>query len=871
MYRRFVATIAGLVGCFSSVRVAAAQEIPPVGPAGEGRTVVPTAQLVQPEGRTLEIAGRPVDVILSPDGAVAVAKDDRGLVVIDVAAWSVKQELAFKDDGGSMTGIAITGDGKHIFATTANGVLIDALWDDDGRIKVAREIKLSGKSETPYPCGLALTSDSKSAYVCLSRNNTLGLVDLVEGKLTHEIEVGVAPYAVRLADDGNTAFVTNWGGRRPTGNERAAPSSGTPALIDERGIAASGTVSIVDCRDKKVTAEIAVGLSPCGLALSADGRTLYVASANSDEVAFIDIAARRVSETLVVRPDAGLPFGSMPNGLALSPDRKSLLVSLAGNNAIAVVTLAEGGAKSAGIAGFIPTDWYPGAIAANDKLFVVANIKGVGSRTPKEQNKGWNTHWHRGTLSLVTMPVAAELRRLTDRARADARVPEALRSRERDQARADAKPVPVPAEPGQPSVFEHVFYVIKENRTYDQMFGDIERGNRDASLCIFPREISPNHHALADEFVLLDNFYCNGVLSADGHSWVTEGNVTPYLERSFGGFKRSYTFGDDPLTYSSSGFIWDEILAKGLSFRNYGEFDEAKISPAASYNEILKDWREKSGKIKREQQIGVERMKRYSCPDYPGWNMAIPDALRADVFLKEFKEFEAKGGLPNFVMIYLPNDHTSGTGVNDPTPRALVADNDLALGQIVDAISHSRYWARSCIFVIEDDPQNGFDHVDGHRSICLAVSPYTKRGAIVSQFYNQTSVVHTIHRIFGITATNQLTALAPVMTNCFQAEPNLKAYDCRPINVELGELNKKAAMLAPAEKELADASGRLDLSKPDLADEDTLNRILWHAMKGADAQYPAEWAGPHGRGLARLGLKLDSSGAVDDDDDDDDD
>lgn len=867
MDHRVLGLIAVLVACLSTSRAAALQDIPPVGPAGEGRTVVPTAQLVHPEGKTLEIAGRPVDVVLSPDGAVAIAKDNRGLVVIDVASWTVKQELAFKKDGGSMTGIAITRDGKHVYATTANGLLIDAVWGDDGRLKVGREIKLAGKSGTSFPCGLALTADDRNACVCLSRNNTLGLVDLAEGTLVHEVAVGVAPYAVRLSDDGGTAFVTNWGGRRPIDKEQSAPSSGTPALVDERGVAASGTVSFVDCRERRVIAEIAVGLSPCGLALSADGRTLYVASSNSDEVAFIDIASRKVDETLVVRPDAGLPFGSMPNGLSLSPDRKSLLVSLAGNNAIAVVTLAEGGAKSAGIAGFIPTGWYPGAIATSDDAFIVANIKGVGSRTPSEKQKGWNSHWHRGTLSLVSMPDAAALKRLTDRARVDARVPEALRSLERDQARATATPVPVPAEPGQPSVFEHVFYVIKENRTYDQMFGDIERGNRDPSLCIFPRAISPNHHALAEEFVLLDNFYCNGVLSADGHSWVTEGNVTPYLERSFGGFKRSYTFGDDPLTYSSSGFIWDQILAKGLSFRNYGEFDEAKYSPKASYNEVLKDWREKTGKIKRTQEIGVERVRRYSCPDYPGWNMSIPDVLRADVFLKEFREFDAKGGLPNFVTIYLPNDHTSGTGVDVPTPRALVADNDLALGQVVEAISHSRYWPRSCIFVIEDDPQNGFDHVDGHRSICLVVSPYTKRGAVVSQFYNQTSVVHTIHRIFGIAATNQLTALAPVMTDCFRAEPDVNAYECRPITIELGELNKAAGLLTPAEQKLADASARLDLSKPDRADEDTLNRILWHAMKGADATYPADWAGPHGRGLARLGLKLDESGAVDDDDD----
>ncbi|MCC6360372.1 MAG: phosphoesterase, partial [Phycisphaerales bacterium] len=516
-----------------------------VGPAGDDRTVVATGQLVHPAGRSVEIAGRPVDVVVSPDGAQAVVKDNRGLVVLDVASWSVLQEIKFPEGGGSMTGIAISRDGRRVYATTAKGDLIDAVRGADGRLKLDRTINLPAKSGSSFPCGIVLSPDGTSALVCLSRNNTLGIVDLADGKIAAEIAVGVAPYAVCLTNDGTTAFVSNWGGRRPGEGEKAEPSSGTPALVDERGVAASGTVSVIDVAAKRFLSEIAVGLSPCGLTLSADEKTLYVASANSDEVAFIDVAGRRVTETLVVRPDAALPFGSMPNGLSLSPDRKSLLVSLAGNNAIAVVRLAAEGARPAGIAGFIPTAWYPGALAISGESFIVANIKGIGSRTEREKGKGWNSHWHRGTLSLVSMPDAGTLAKLTERARADARVPEALRSRERARQRDEVKPVPVPAEPGQPSVFEHVFYIIKENRTYDQMFGDIERGNRDKALCIFPREISPNHHALADEFVLLDNFYCNGVLSADGHSWVTEGNVTPYLERSFGGFERSYTFGND--------------------------------------------------------------------------------------------------------------------------------------------------------------------------------------------------------------------------------------------------------------------------------------------------------------------------------------
>ncbi len=753
-------------------------------------------------------------------------KDNRGLVVIDAQAWELRQELPFEKEGGSMVGIAVTRDGRKAFLTTAKNSLIEAMRGDDGKWKWGRKIELPGPEGkgNSFPCGIALAPDEKTAYVCLSRNNTLGVVDVESGKLTTQIDVGIAPYAVALHPQRSEAFVTNWGGRRTHAGDKTADSAGTPALIDERGIAASGTVSIVDLPQRKITREIST------------------------------------------RPIEGLPFGSMPNAIARGTQ---LYVANAGNNSIAVFQPpgANTGTESL-LRGSIPTGWYPGAIVANDKHIFVANIKGLGSRSKRPDKPGWNSHWHRGSITRIDEPSSQQLSEWTRRAQEDARVPQTLAALQRDAARRDAKPVPVPAEVGSPSVLEHVFYVIKENRTYDQVFGDLPRGNRDEKLCIYGREITPNHHALAEEFVQLDNFYCNGVLSADGHSWATEGNVTPYLERSFGGFNRSYTFGDDPLTYSSSGFVWDHILAGGFSWRNYGEFNQPELTPADKYPDVFADWKAKGGKYRYPPKIGVERVLRYSCVEYPGWNLSIPDQLRADAFLKEFEEFEKNGALPNFVTIYLPNDHTSGTAAGAPTPRSMVADNDLALGRMVSAISKSRYWAKSVIFVIEDDPQDGFDHVDGHRSLCLVISPFAKRGALVSQFYNQTSVIHTIERIFGLPPQNQLYALAPLMTDCFTETPDSRPYELRENTVPLCELNPKTASLPPRERALAEASAALPLAKPDQADEDTLNRILWHAAKGTDATYPAEWAGAHGRGLAALGLKL-AEGVEEDEDDDD--
>ena len=853
-----VRVCAGLIALAALATTVAAQssDIPPVGPTGQGDYIVPTTQLIHPAGQTIEFAARPVDMVLAPDGKWLYVKGHNALIVVDARTWKIVQTLPYHRTGASMCGIALSPDGRRLYVTTRGNTMVTAEVATDGRVKWSGKIVLPGPGGkgSSFPCGIALAPGGRLACVCLSRNNTLAIVDVAGGKLLAQVEVGVAPYAVAIAPDGSTAYVSNWGGRRARAGDRTAKSAGTDTVIDERGIAASGTVCVVDLTARKTVAEIPVGLSPAGVALRRDGRVLYVACANSDTVCFIDTARRKVVTTLNVRPDDRLPFGSMPNGLGLAPDQRTLYVANAGNNALAVVRLSPDGRQAAEIAGYIPTGWYPGAVLATSARLFVANIKGVGSRTKHRGRRGWNSHWHRGTVSRLDIPDDAALARYTAQAKRDGRVPQTLRALERSAAAADA--VPVPAHPGQPSVFEHVVYILKENRTYDQVFGDLPQGNSDPELCTFGRDVTPNHHAIAEEFVLLDNYYCNGVLSADGHSWATEGNVTPYLERSFGGFSRSYTFGDDPLTYSSSGFIWDHVLAAGYSFRNYGEFNQTGIKPHADYATVYKDFIQQAGKIRLTVNIGVEKLRHYSCLDAPGWNMNVPDVLRAAVFLKELHQFEAEGHLPNFIFIYLPNDHTSGTAPGHPTPRSLVADNDLALGRIVEGLSRSRFWPKTCVFVIEDDPQNGYDHVDGHRSLCLIASPYTRRGEVISHFYNQTSVVHTIERIFGIPATNQLYAMAPLMTACFTNRPDLTPYRCRPNRVPLAEINPRAETLPPRERYWAQRSAALPLDLPDQVDEDTLNRILWHAAKGADTPYPARFAGAHGRGLAALGLRL---------------
>ena len=424
-----------------------------------------------------------------------------------------------------------------------------------------------------------------------------------------------------------------------------------------------------------------------------------------------------------------------------------------------------------------------------------------------------------------------------------------------------AAPVPVPRRLGEPSVYEHVIYVIKENRTYDQVFGDLKQGKGDPKLCVFPRDVTPNHHKLAEEFVLLDNFYCNGVLSADGHSWATEGNVTDHLERAFGGFTRSYTYGDDPLTYSSSGFLWDGVLLAGRTFRNYGELRYTDpVARGVTFTQVWKDYQAKAGKIAWKHKCGIAALDRHTAPAFPGWNMMVTDQQRVDAWLEEFRAAEKKGDWPALTMLVLPQDHCSGTQPGMPTPRAHMADNDLALGRLVEAVSASKSWKKTVVFVIEDDPQNGFDHVDGHRSLCLVASPYTKRKQVVSEFYNQTSVLHTMERILGVPSMNQMDGAAPLMTQCFTTKPDFSPYKALPAKVALDELNKPMKSMTERERHWAMKSMELDFSKPDAADEDTLNRILWHALKGTDAPYPAALAGAHGKGLKARGLRLARSG-----------
>lgn len=809
--------------------VAVAQDTKPVGRSG-GEVILPTHQILRPAGHQLEIPGRLTDVLLLDGGKTLVVKTKKDLVFISTEDRKVRQTLTVPYQELSFHGLAASEDEKRVFASGSHQVLwvaerTEGFWRWDRPIRLPGR---GGKGDSA-PGGILVQNES-TICVALSKNNTLALVDLNLWDVVKEVPVGIAPYAV--VPYRKLVCVSNWGGRRPKRGEPTGRTAGSRMLVDPKtGTAASGTVSVVNVYTGKTLGQVEVGLHPCALAIDEAKGHLYVANANSDTISVVDFETRKVVKTFSVRPRADLPFGSAPNALALTADGKRLYVANGTNNAVAVLDTEQGD-----LLGFIPVGWFPSGLALDETRgwLHVANLKGVGSLHPVTGRTAGHSDDSLGTVSMVTDLSKGALATGT-RTVAETNQHDKLKEL-MEPPDPNAKPVPIPRRHGEPSVFEHVIYVIKENRTYDQVLGDVEKGNGDPSLCVFGKDITPNHHALVDEFVLLDNFYCSGVRSADGHNWTDEAFVTDYVEKILGLFVRSH--GDDPLSFAPAGFIWDNALNNGKTFRCYGEKVETQLEPMGTFKEVYDDFLNGTGKYRISADSNLPAVAANMCSTYPGFAPLISDVYRAGEFIKELKEFEKKGTYPNLAVVFLPNDHTVGTIPGFPTPAAALADNDLALGRLVEAVSNSVFWPKTCILVVEDDPFSGWDHVDGHRTVAMAISPYTKRRAVVSTRMTQPGMVKTIELILGLPPMHQMDLFAHPMRECFTSEIDLTPYKCRENKVPLDKLTASLDRLRGQEREDALASMRLNMDKEDVADETTLNRIVWRAMRG-DAPYPS--------------------------------
>jgi len=844
-----------------------------VGPQQDGSYFVASYQRLTPAGQQVHLSGRVFDLALSPDQKLIAVKGAHGVTILDSASGEVRQLLAMHADpelGGfhaslfaealgvqSFTGIAWSAKGE-IYNTDPHGRLLIAKRDSSGKFGWTDSISLPGPGRisspmiTPQnsaPGGFALDPAGGKAYVALSRSNAMAIVDVTAKKVARQITVGVVPYTVVL--HGTRAYVSNWGGRAPKPGDKTADSSATDIVVDEKtGVPSTGSVSIVDLTASKVVKEVAVGLHPSAMVLSPDTSRLYVANSNSDSVSVVNTRTYAVINTISVKPAADLPTGCIPTALAISRDGARLFVTLAGLNAIAVVDTQKGG-----MLGMIPAGWYPAAVqtSSDDARMYVASLKGMGARTEdlnivspshearvREGKRGYNSHDDIGTISLIPMPSASALASLTATVARNTSLPQ-MRAALMPKA-ATTRTVPVPVAPGEISAIKHVVYIIKENRNYDGVFGDLPQGNGDPSLCLFPRQVTPNHHSLAEQFVLLDNLYVNGALSGEGHVWANQGITSDYLERASGGWGRGTSFdGTDAMAFASTGFLWDGVLRKGLSFRNYGEY---AISPKDTFlgingtyrMDLLRDPKKRTPELKAK--VSVHTLEPYTNLDFPPFEMSIPDVLRAEIFLRDFRQFEQRGEMPAFTLMLLPADHTAGMTPGHPTPRAMVADNDLALGRIVEAISKSRFWKDTAIFVIEDDSQDGLDHVDGRRTIGFVISPYVKRKTVDSTFYNNNSMLRTMELILGLPPMTPFDLMAAPMTAAFQDTTDLSSYTALPNTWPLDELNKPAAELKGKAKHLATLSLRPEFRMMDADIEELKNRIEWFSVKGAGVPYP---------------------------------
>ena len=713
---------------------------------------------------------------------------------------------------------------------------------------------------SPAVARRANATGHRVVVVPLPANDAIAILDAESGRLLQSVPLGVLPVAAVVNDDGSVAYVTNLGGKKPGPGERSAKQCCDPfaelVRVDPRGIAQPGTVTRVDLVAGTVSKVIPVGRHPTGIAWDEKAARLYVTNGNSDAVSVIDTRRDVVSSTIAIAPFRERNAGLAPTAVALSPDGATLFVTLGGANAVAVYAL-----PGSRLRGLIPTAWYPTSIdvSADGRTLAVGSLFGVGSGNGRTSGlSGRYVHSYRGSVNVITAPGDAELAAYSTSVAENNRL--TLRSDSAGPTLAVRSNVParaVPERPGERSLIEQVVYIVRENRTYDQVLGDMPKGASDSSLVQYGRDVTPNTHALAERYVLLDHFFASGGNSADGHNWLTQANETEYpMWPLYTG--RSYpSEGIDPLAYSAGGFLWEAARAKGKTVQIFGEYAPSPTwDSAAVRSAVLAQYRDSQphnpaffrglvGKL-YSTHSDIVSLDRVLVRDYPGWTMTVPDVAKADVFLEYLRQWEARGTMPNLVIIGLPSDHTNGTSPGWCTPKACNADNDLALGRIVDALSHSPFWKSMAIFAVEDDAQNGVDHIDGHRTVAVVASPYARRGAVDATFYSQPSMVKTIELMLGLPAMSLFDLVATDMRASFigpNERPDFAPYGVLQPQQSLFEVNQQiSAITGPAaaqRRRAALESARMNFREPDAAPSERLNRILWHDARGWDVPYPA--------------------------------
>jgi YVTN family beta-propeller protein len=765
-------------------------------------TLLPNGWSLTPAGQSIPLSSDlPLNMAFSPDGVyLAITNNGNGRQTIDLINIKRRRLSASVPIHASWLGVAFGKTHPFLYVSGGNDDIII-------RYQLTRDTLISKDTITlgrPWPLdkisptGLALDEIHDRLYVVTKENNTLYVCDTRTMTVTSRVLLSAEAYTVLLNPKSPSLYISAWGGHK---------------------------IWVFDTEHNQLTDSIATDDHPNDMAVSSDGRWLYVANANSNSVSIINTETRKLAETLhtALSPDA--PIGSTTNSVCLSQDDKTLYIANADNNYLAVFDVsAPGHSRSLG---FIPVGWYPTCVRTRGHAIFVTNGKGLSSMpNPGEPQPGEPENKHaykksgeildqyvgsmlKGTLSVIPAPSEETLKTYT--AQVYANTPY---SKQKERQAPGAEGNPIPRKVGYPSPIKYVFYVLKENRTYDQILGDLPQGNGDTSLCLFGNQVTPNAHALVNKFVLLDNFYVDAEVSADGHNWSMAGYATDFTEKTwpsnYSGRGGNYDFdGHRPIANPTNGFIWNYCQRAGVSFRNYGEFED-----------------------NGPPTLDVLKEPGHYCRSYIGWNLDTQDIRREQLFEQDFDSLVKIGAVPHFNTVYLPNDHTSGLTKGDYAPIAMIADNDLALGRLVDHISHSPIWPQSAIFVLEDDAQDGPDHVDAHRSPAYVISPYIKHATVDHTLYSTTAVLRTMELILGLPPMSQYDAAATPLFNSFTATPDTTAYNAVPANIDI---NGRNIAMTPS----AILSARFDLTRADAVPDALLNEVLWKAVKGENSTVPA--------------------------------
>jgi DNA-binding beta-propeller fold protein YncE len=805
------------------------------GPRPDGSMLLPNMWSLEPAGSQVELGDFPVNIALHPGGKYAAVLhcgySAHEVILVDLESKTVACRSKIAE---AFYGITFSPDGKKLYCSGASGEEVFAFDFADGKLSPATSIRLRAPQEQGVPAGVTVDPSGKTLFAANLWNDTISRVDLADNSV-HSIALTTNTVVARSVEPADEDFDTAAATKRAKAAKLAAnPTAVFPyaSVVNARrhrlyvSLWGGQQVDVVDLKTEKVIDHWSVGQHPCEMALTRNGKFLFVANANDNTVTVIDTTSGKTKETIwaALFPQA-LP-GSTPNSLALSPDQKLLFVANANINAVAVFNVENPG-KSRSL-GFIPVGWYPTSVRVtlDGRHLLVTNGKGIEAKanpngpqpTPEKSRDEYIAKLFRGTLSIIDLPASKQLP--AQMADWTAKVMKCTPLRA-DSAVHAARPEgnPVPLRPGDGSPIKHCIYVVKENRTYDQVFGDIKEGNGDAKLCLFPENVTPNHHKLASEFVLLDNFYVEAEVSADGHEWSMAAYASDYVEKTWPlnyghkGTKFPYpSEGLFPISYPASGYLWDSAKAAGVSYRSYGEFVQNSAKPGGS------------------PATRVKSLQGHFDPEYRSFDLSYSDTNRASRFLAELKRYEQEGDMPALQIVRLPNDHTHGVTAGQRTPTAYLADNDQGLGMLVEGVSRSKFWPSTAIFVVEDDAQNGPDHVDAHRTVALVISPYTRRHAVDSTLYSTSSMLRTMELILGMKPMTQFDAAATPMFNSFANQPDTRPFEALPAKVDLNATNDVAAWGSKV---------KFNFAKEDQADDLLLNEMIWRSVRGSKHPMPA--------------------------------